>query len=315
MATESIPKTAIATLFGLWEFLRMPFVLKKVAQTFQRLMDEILKDLDFAFVYLDNILIASTSKVQHLEHLRRIFELLSSNGLIINKSKCVFGVSELNYLGHTVTSNGIRPPTGRIQAIKEFPIPQTRGELQRFLSMINYYHRFLPGIAPLHAASVGRGKNISWTPQCQKVFEEAKGALSDCTLLYHPRPDAKTSITVDASDSAIGAQLKQLQRGRWVRINFFSRKLSATEKNYSAFDRELLGSYEAIKHSRHFVEARPFTLYTDHKPLTYMPCLVHLNVLHVKPDTFHILLNLPLISSTSAVNTTWSQMHCRVSRQ
>ena len=155
MATESIPKTAIATPFGLWEFLRMPFGLKNAARTFPRLMDGILQDLDFAFVYLDDILIASTSTLQHLEDLRHIFELLSFNGLIINKSKCVFGVSELDYLGHTVTSNGIRPLTGRTQAIKEFPIPQTRGELQRFLGMINYYHRFLPGIAPklalLHA--------------------------------------------------------------------------------------------------------------------------------------------------------------------
>ena len=111
-----------------------------------------------------------------------------------------------------MTSNGIRPLTGCIQAIKEFPIPQTRSELQRFLGMINYYHRFLPGIAPklapLHAASAGRGKNISWTPQCQKAFDEAKSALSDCTLLYHLRPAAKTSIIVNASDSSIGAQLK-----------------------------------------------------------------------------------------------------------
>ena len=73
MATESIPKTVIATPFGLWEFLRIPFGLKNAAQTFQRLMDGILKDLDFAFVYLDDILMASTSKLQHLEHLRRIF--------------------------------------------------------------------------------------------------------------------------------------------------------------------------------------------------------------------------------------------------
>ena len=208
MATEPIPKTAIATPFGLWEFLSMPFGLKNAAQTFQRLMDGILQDLDFAFVYPDDILIASTSKLQHLEHLRRIFKLLSFKCLIINKSKCVSGVSELDYVGHTVTSNGIRPLTGRIQAIKQLPIPQTRGELQQFLGMIIYYYRFLPGIAPklapLHAASAGRGKNIFWTPQCQKACEEAKSALSDCALLYHPQPDAKTSISVDASDSAIG---------------------------------------------------------------------------------------------------------------
>ena len=101
----------------------MPFGLKNAAQTFQKLMDGILQDMDFAFVYLDDILIASTSKLQHLEYLRRIFEVLSSNGLIINKSKCVVGVSELDYLGHTVTSNGIHLLTGCIQAIKEFPIP------------------------------------------------------------------------------------------------------------------------------------------------------------------------------------------------
>ena len=273
MAAESIPKTAILTPFELWEFLRMPFGLKNPAQTFQRLMDGILQDLDFAFVYLDDILVASTSEAQHLQHLRRIFDLLSSNGLVINKSKCVFGVSELEYLGHLVTTDGIRPLKSRVEAIQQFPTPQTRGELQRFLGMINYYHRFLPGIAPvlapLHVVSAGQGKDITWTPQCQKSFDVAKTALSNVTLLHHPQSDAKTSITVDASESAIGAQLEQFQKGHWVPIAFFSWKLTQTEKKYSAFDRELLGAYQAVKHFRHFVEAKPFTLYSDHKPLTF----------------------------------------------
>ena len=164
----------------------MPFGLKNAAQTFQRLMDGYLKDSDFAFVYMDNILKATTSKPQHLEHLQRIFELLSSNGLIINKSKCVFGVSELNYLGNTATSNGIRPLTGRIQAIKEFPIPQTRSELQRFLGMINYYHRFLPGIAPklapLHAASAGRRKTFLGHPS---VKEHLKKPRVHCLTVHY----------------------------------------------------------------------------------------------------------------------------------
>ena len=236
-------------------------------------MDGILQGLDFAFVYLDNILVVSTSEAQHLQHLRRIFDLLSFNGLVINKSKCVFGVSELEYLGHLVTTDGIRPLTSCVEAIQQFSTPQTRGELKRFLGMINYYHRFLPGIAPvlapLHVVSAGRGKDITWTPQCQKSFDEAKTALSNVTLLHHPRSDAKTSITVDASESAIGAQLEIFQKGLWVTIAFFSRKLSQTEKKYSAFDHELLGAYQAVKHFRHFVEAKPFTLYTDHKPLTF----------------------------------------------
>ena len=97
----------------------MPFGLKNAAQTFQRLMDGILRDGGFTFFYLDDILVASVSKSQHMGHLRRIFELLSSNGLVINKAKCVFGVSELDYLGHEVTKNGISPLPSKIQAIDE----------------------------------------------------------------------------------------------------------------------------------------------------------------------------------------------------
>ena len=178
MTTESIPKTAIATPFSLWEFLRMPFGLKNATQTFQRFMDGILQDLDFAFVYLVDISIASKSKLQHLEHLRRIFELLSSNGLIINKSKCVFGVSELDYLGHLVISNGICPLTGRIQVNMEFPIPQTRGELQRFLGMINYCHpsclESLPSSLLCTQLLLNAGKTFPGRPTVKKHLRKPR---------------------------------------------------------------------------------------------------------------------------------------------
>ena len=234
MATDSIPKTAIATPFGLWEFLRMPFGLKNAAQTFQRLMDGIFQQLPFVFVYLDDILVTSKSKTQHLTHLEQVFQLLANNGLVINKTKCLFGVMELEYLGHLVTTSGILPLNSRIDTIRNFPTPENRPTLQRFLGMINYYHRFLPDIAPklapLHAASAGRGKAITWTPECQTAFEKVKSALAQATLLHHPKPDAATSITVDASDVAIGAQLEQLQQGKWVPLAFYSRKLSSAEK-------------------------------------------------------------------------------------
>lgn len=273
MAPESIPKTAISTPFGLWEFLRMPFGLKNAAQTFQRLMDGIFQGLDFVFVYLDDILIASQTETQHLNHLQQVFQLLSSNGLIINKDKCEFGVEALNYLGHHLTKSGIQPLASRVQAIVEFPTPHTRPLLQRFLGLINYYHRFLPGIAPklapLHEASAGRGNSINWTSQCQVAFEEAKAALTQATLLHHPNPTAATNITVDASEKAIGAQLEQLHNGSWVPIAFFSRKLTSAEQKYSAFDRELLAAYQAVRHFRYLIEGKTFTLYTDHKPLTF----------------------------------------------
>ena len=137
---------------------------------------------------------------------------------------------------------------------------------------MNYYHRFIPHIAkrlaPLHAQANGKGQTIDWSPECQTAFEDAKEALNKAVLLHHPQMDAPTSLTVDASNIAIGAQLEQRHEKNWVPIAFFSRKLSETEQKYSAFDRELLAAYAAIKHFKYFLEGRCFTLYTDHKPLT-----------------------------------------------
>ena len=272
MAQTSIAKTAVITPFGLWEFLRMPFGLKNAAQSFQRLMDGILRDMPFAFVYLDDILVASHSPQEHHQHLQQLFTLLSSNGLVINKAKCVFGADEIDFLGHHVSAAGITPLPDRIAALQNSSAPTDRTSLQRFLGMVNYYHRFLPGIAdtlaPLHAQASGKGQTIEWSKDCQEAFDKAKTVLSKAVLLHHPQPDLPTSLTVDASNTAIGAQLEQRKGRFWVPLAFFSRKLSDSERKYSVFDRELLASYSAIKHFRHFLEGRSFTLYTDHKPLT-----------------------------------------------
>ena len=268
-----VPKTAVITPFGLFEFLRMPFGLKNAAQAFQRLMDGVLQDVPFAFAYLDDILVATRIPEQHGDHLRQVLGLLSANGLIINKAKCVFGAEQLEYLGHMVTAAGISPLQSRVEAVQKFPPPQTKKGIQRFLGMVNYYHRFLPELAhklhPLHEATKVKGQKIEWTDDCQVAFDAAKAALSSATLLNHPCPAAPTSITVDASDKAVGGQLEQLTGGSWRPVAFFSKKLSNAETRYSAFDRELLAIYLAVKHFRHHLEGRPFTVFTDHKPLTF----------------------------------------------
>ena len=274
MAPDDIPKTAIITPFGLFEFLRMPFGLKNAAQAFQRLMDGILKDVDSVFVYLDDILVASSSDEEHCEHLRQVLRLLTANGITVNKQKCLFGQKELRYLGHLVSAGGVRPLPSRVDAIQDIPVPDSKVALQRFLSMINFYRRFMPRLAaklgPLHDATKGKSKTIVWSSDCQTAFSAAKQALSDATLLHHPHPSAPTAITVDASDFALGAELSQQGPDKvWRPISFFSTKLSSAETKYSAFDRELLAIYAAIQHFRHHVEGRPFTVYTDHKPLTF----------------------------------------------
>jgi cleavage and polyadenylation specificity factor subunit 1 len=273
VAENDIIKTAVITPFGLFEFLRMPFGLKNAAQAFQRLMDGILRDVDCCFVYLDDVLVASSSSEQHKDDLKAVFRLLSSNGLILNKEKCLFGQASISFLGHSVSDKGITPLHDKVHAITDFPTPTDKQALQRFLGMLNFYHRFLPGIAstvlPLTEATKGKAKTIVWTEKEAEAFTKAKSVLAKTVMLIHPDQRAATRLMVDASDFAIGAELSQFQQGTWKPIAFFSRKLQPVQQRYSTFDRELLAIYSSVKHFRYFLEGRPFTIFTDHKPLTY----------------------------------------------
>lgn len=273
---EDIPKTAVATLFGLFEFLRMPFGLRNAAQTFQRFMDEVLRGLPCTYDYIDDLLIASSSPEEHLHHLRLVLERLSQHDLLINLSKSLFGVPSLDFLGHRVDSSGIRPLDVKVRAIRDFPQPTTQKKLRTFLGLINYYHRFIPNCAmilqPLNALlshPQNNSKTLVWSDATSESFEGIKSALANTTLLVHPELNAPTCIKTDASDVAVGAVLQQYIQGQWLPISYFSRALKNAETRYSTFDRELLAIYLAVKHFRYFVEGRQFYILTDHKPLTY----------------------------------------------
>ena len=139
MNAADIAKTAIVTPFGLFEYLRMPFGLKNAAQTFQRFMDSVFRDLPFVYIYLDDILVASNSPDEHRKHLRQLFERLADYGLMVNPKKCVLGKSSLEFIGHCVTSSGVRPLQERVQHITDFPRPQSTKSLKKFLGMLNFY--------------------------------------------------------------------------------------------------------------------------------------------------------------------------------
>lgn len=121
VAEEDIKKTAVITPFGLYEFLRMPFGLKNAAQAFQRLMDLICTGLTNVFVYLDDILIASTDNEQHVKDLTELFKRLESNGLVVNRRKCVFGVKSIEFLAHQVSASGIAPLEAKVDAVRNSP--------------------------------------------------------------------------------------------------------------------------------------------------------------------------------------------------
>jgi cleavage and polyadenylation specificity factor subunit 1 len=147
VAAEDIAKTAIITPFGLFEFTRIPFGLRNAGMTFQRLMDTVLGGLPFAFVYLDDILVASTDEETHRLHLQAVFSVLQQNGLIVNPEKCLLACGTVDFLGHRLSASGIGPLPSRVQAIAEFPRPVTFKQLQAFLGLFNFYRRFIPAAA------------------------------------------------------------------------------------------------------------------------------------------------------------------------
>ena len=144
---QDIHKTAVITLFGLFEFLRMAFGLCNAAQTFQRMMDDVLAGWEFCFCYMDDILVASMSLKEHLKHLRIVLSRLQEHGLVLNAEKCEWAQASLSYLGHQVSASGVKPLTSRVAAIQQFPLPPTVQLLQTYLGMMNFYHRFLRGAA------------------------------------------------------------------------------------------------------------------------------------------------------------------------
>ena len=273
---SDIHKTAVTTPFGLYEFLRMPFGLRNAAQTFQRFIDQVLRGLPYCYAYIDDLLIASANPSKHKEHLHTVLQRLSDYGIIINPSKSVLGVAQLDFLGHRVDACGIAPLEEKVRVIREFPKPTTQRKLREFLGLVNFYHRFLPNCAatldPLNQllkTPPESKKDLIWSDESSAAFNDIKHALANASLLTHPKLNAPTSIMSDASDKAVGAVLQQLIGSEWRPISYFSRKLRPPETRYSTFDRELLAVYLAIKHFRHFVEGREFFVLTDHKPLTY----------------------------------------------
>ena len=311
VAAEDVPKTAIITPFGLYEFLRMPFGLQNAAQAFQRFMDTVCQALEFAFVYVDDVLVASRNATEHKAHLRQLFQRLQEHGLVINVAKCQFGRSSIDFLGHRITSHGATPLPSKVEAVRQFKQPVTVKGLQEFVGMVNFYRRFIPNAAkimqPLFVALAGKPKNLQWNDAMVNAFQDSKTALADATMLTHPRRNAPTSLTVDASDLAVGAVLQQLVHGVWKPLAFFSKQLRPPERKYSAFDRELLALYLGVRHFRYFLEGREFVAFTDHKPLTF--CMATCGQV-VNSDTLHTFQNLPRIFGTFKARTTTSQMHC-----
>jgi hypothetical protein len=207
---------------------------------------------------MDDSRVGSPDRQTHLHHLEAFFKALAANGLAINLEKCVFATPSLEILGHTISVMGAAPTADHTAKIKNCPPPQDIKQLQHFLSMVNFYRRFLPTCAqilkPLTDLLKGRAKTLEWTVSAQEAFQNAKRLLAAAVPLQHPAPNAELSLATDAFDSHIGGVMQQKSGDHRRPLVFFSCKLPETESRYSTFDRELLAAHAAIKHFCHFCE-------------------------------------------------------------
>ena len=292
---RDIQKTAFSVENGHYEFLRMPFGLKNAPSTFQRAMDNILREFvgKFCLVYMDDIIIYSTSLQEHIGHLKTVFKKLEEFELKLQIDKCEFLCKEVGYLGHVVTPEGIKPNPDKIKVIRNWPLPKTEKDLRSFLGTLGYYRRFIKDLARIikpmteqlrkkeeikskkqtqnstENGKKDKNKLLTITPQFIEAFEKCKKLLTGSDILHYPDLTKEFILTTDASNFALGAVLSQGPIGKDKPIAFASRTLTNTEQNYSTIEKELLALVWACKYFRPYLYGRKFILYTDHQPLTY----------------------------------------------
>ena len=267
-------KTAFSTTQGHFEFNVMPFGLTNAPPTFQRLMQCVLAGLSgtHCLVYLDDIIVFSTTFEEHLQRLVSVFERLRAAGLKLKPKKCHFAKRQITYLGHVISANGVEPDHKKLAAVTTYPAPCSKHEVKRFLGLSNYYRRFISQYAqiaePLNRLLRKTSKTFTWTPECDTAFNALKAKLTSPPILTYPCFSDPFIVLTDASDKAIGGVLSQMRHNQEKVIAYWSRQLTKAERNYSTIEREALAAVGAIKEFYPYLYGFSFKLVTDHNPLT-----------------------------------------------
>lgn len=269
---EDKQKTAFVTPHGLYEFNRMPFGLKNAPATFQRLMNNILRDYinKVCVVYLDDILIFSTSLKEHISAIYSIFKVLESKNLKIQIDKCNFMKKETEFLGHILTKDGLKPNPNKIKTIQDLTLPKTERQIKSFLGLTGYYRKFVKDYAKIAQPITKYLKkntkiNIN-DPNYITAFEKLKSLIISHPVIRYPNFEKPFVLTTDASNYAIGAVLSQEGHP----VCFASRTLNNHERNYSATDKEFLAIMWSVNYFRPYLYGNKFKIMTDHQPIKYL---------------------------------------------
>ena len=246
MSEEDRPKTAFATRYGLFEWNVMPFGLCNAPATFQRLMEKVMKGLQWRILalYLDDVVVFADTVANHLERLGQVWDRCRKAGLKLKPRKCQLIRSSVAFLGHVIDADGVHTDPDKVRRIQEWPVPRDLHQVRSFVGLTSYYRRFIQDYAkraePLHRLTK-KDVPFEWTEETELAFQSLKEALIEPVMLAYPLVDGGMFVLdTDASGTAIGAVLSQVQGGEERVLAYGSRCLSSMERNYCTTRRELL---------------------------------------------------------------------------
>nr|AAX96624.1 retrotransposon protein, putative, Ty3-gypsy sub-class [Oryza sativa Japonica Group]ABA92970.1 retrotransposon protein, putative, Ty3-gypsy subclass [Oryza sativa Japonica Group] len=267
--SEDIPKTAFSTRYGLYEFTVMSFGLTNALAFFMNLMNKIFMEyLDqFVVVFIDDILIYSKNEEEHAEHLRLIMGKLRDHQLFAKFSKCEFWLDRVAFLGHVISSNGVKVDPSKVEAVLAWNPPKNVSEIRSFLGLAGYYQRFIEGFSKLARPMtelLKKEKKFEWSAACEDGFQEMKKRLTTAPVLTLPDIRKDFEIFCDASRQGLGCVLMQERKV----VAYASRQLRPHEVNYPTHDLELAAVVHALKIRRHYLIGNRCEVYTITKVLT-----------------------------------------------
>ena len=273
-------KTAFTCHYGLFSFNCLPFGLSNGPAVFQELMSIVLQGQErHALAYLDDVLVFSETKEQHLEHLQQVLNALRRHNLKLKPAKCKLFQEETQYLGFRIGQKGVQADPDKISAIWTVPAPKTVRQVRGFIGMCSYYRRFIPDFSSIAEPLINltrKRTRFKWDDSCEKSFESLKQKLAEKVTLVYPDPNKAYKLYTDASDHAIGACLTQESWDEKEKcavekpVHFLSHKLSDTQTRWSTIEKEAYAIHYALHKLHHYLYSASFDVYTDHKPLEYL---------------------------------------------
>ncbi|XP_059209654.1 uncharacterized protein K02A2.6 [Centropristis striata] len=268
---ESRSLTTFVTHTGLWRYKRLMFGISSAPETYQHIIGQVLQGIPGVHNISDDIIVSGETIQQHDERLHQVLQRLQERQLTVNSKKCQFRMSQLEFMGHVLSKNGIGAAQSKIEAVENTRRPTNAAEVRSFLGLVNYCGRFIPNLAttsePLRRLTRQSCK-WTWGSEQETAFLELKRQLASSHVMAYSKQDAETHVVVDASPVGLGAILSQKQNdGAYKPVYYASRALSDVERRYSQTEREALAIVWACEKFHVFLYGKDFVLVTDHKPL------------------------------------------------